>query len=287
MKRFWILAVWTFAMGVLCPAISAETAEGISLAGDWRITRVAPAPWAASEASTTTHRSWIGKGVHFDATSIEGPGVFHCDNASLEKTRFGAESLFQGNLPVPANVAAEALGIAHFPRPGVRLNCSTGVFEFHFVDADTMLTALDNQIITFNRAGATQAPERSPEGRIQRFLERHFAGDMGFTPESASAYRGWLSVRLAHAIKAYFAKPSSADEVPAVDGDPFTGTQEYPTRFFVGKSNISGDRASLPVRFSDAFGDREILYLMVREGGEWQLDDVRLDGEATFSSLIQ
>lgn len=268
-------------------SINAKDAEDISLPSEWRITRVVSAPWAESEGSRNESERLIGHGIRFAAESVEGPGVLHCDHPAMEKTSYGAEGMFQGNLPKPANAALEELGIGHLPRPGVRLICSTGLFEFHYVDPDTMLTALDNQILTLSRSGGTQATESSPEGRIQRFLELHFGGDMGFTPERANAYRDWLSRRLERAVADYFAKPASPDEVPAVDGDPFTDSQSYPTRFSVGQATVSGDHAEVPIRFSDAFSDRTIVYVLLREGSNWQLDDVRFDGAESFANLLR
>ena len=48
--------------------------------------------------------------------------------------------------PAPAKKSAETLGVTHFPVPGVRLNCSTGSYDFHRVDQNTMLFAFDNGI---------------------------------------------------------------------------------------------------------------------------------------------
>lgn len=81
------------------------------------------------------------------------------------------------------------LGLAGASFKGVSVRCDTGVFEYHYADEDTMLLALDNRIWTLARTAGTRAAEAAPEGVVQRFLEAHFAGDMGFTPETADAER--------------------------------------------------------------------------------------------------
>ncbi len=266
---------------------SAQLQESPTIAREWRITRVVPAPWATARETQRSLANWVGKSVQFEANSVAGPGVLHCDHATMEKTSYLADALFQGGLPAPADSAARELGIAHLPLPGVRLNCSTGSFEFHFVDAETLLVGLDNQILTLTRSPGTLASADSPEGRMQGFLEFHFTGDMGFDRDRTKAYRDWFSKRLESAIVAYFSKPVVEDEVPAIDGDPFTGSQSYPTRFTVGNAKESGDQTLIPIRFSDAFRDRTIVYVLLHEKGNWKLDDVRYEDGDTLTNLVQ
>ncbi|MEO7935686.1 MAG: hypothetical protein ABIR27_05465 [Dokdonella sp.] len=278
-----LISVIVFTEG----ATGAQVDAGQHLVRDWRITRVAPAPWATTGYPQNPLLNWIGKTVEFDAVSVNGPGELNCDHAKLEKTSYAAESLFQGNLPKPVATAAQQLGIAHLPRPGIRLTCSTGIFEFHYADKDTMLIGLDNQIVTLSRSPGTLADAASPEGRMQQFLEVHFNDGMGFDAGRLDTYRDWLSTRLDTALAAYFAKPAVADEVPEINGDPFTDSQSYPTRFSVGEANVTGDRLEIPVRFSDAFTDHAIVYVLLRERGGWQLDDVRYKDGNTLVGLIQ
>lgn len=268
-------------------SIGAQSSAGINFPREWRITRVVSAPWAVARETQLSLGTWVGKPVQFDANSVDGPGGLRCNQAALEKTSYPADALFQGSLPAPADTAAQELGIAHLPLSGVRLNCSTGSFEFHFVDPETLLLGLDNQILTLTRSPGTLASADSPEGRMQGFLEFHFSGDMGFDRDRTKAYRDWFSKHLDSAIVAYFAKPVVEDEVPAIDGDPFTASQSYPTRFIVGKAKVSGDRTLIPVRFSDAFRDRTIVYVLLREKGNWRLDDLRYEDGDSLTGLIQ
>lgn len=269
------------------PAVAADGGARVVLAPEWRITQAARAPWAPAESPRPTLQDWIGRTLTFHADSVDGPGALHCDHAVMEPTLDAADVLFQGNLPSPAGAAAQALGIARLPLAGVSLRCDSGVFEFHGVDAETLLLGYDNQVLTLSRTAGTLATADSPEGRTQRFLEAHFGGDMGFTPASAGARHAWFSRALEDAMAVYFARPSSADEVPVIDGDPFTDSQEYPRRFAVGQARVSGETAEVPVRFSDAFSERTITYLLRYKGGAWQLEDLRYPGGGTLADLLK
>lgn len=268
-------------------ALSAQAQAGTPIEPDWRISRVAVAPWAPDKASRYGARPWVGQSVTFHHDSVDGPSVLHCRHAVLEPTRFPAEGLFQGSLPAPAAAVAQALGISHLPLAGVSLTSDTGVFEFHRVDADTLLLGLDNQVLTLSHAPGALAPARAPEGRVQRLLEAHFNGDMGFSSATVKAKRIWLSTRLKNRIAGYFARPAPADEAPAIDGDPFTDSQEYPVRFAVGKAVVSQGMAEVAVRFTDGERDRTVVYRMRRDGGAWCVDDLRYEGGETLLWLLK
>ena len=286
MKRPGFFRVAAVVAVACMSSVSAPAATPDALAPTWRITRVIGAPWAPGESTRPPLQDWVGEAVNFKAGSVEGPGVLRCGNAVRETTSYPAEGLFQGNLPAPALEAAQALGIAHLPVAGVSLSCDSGIFEFHRVDAENMLLALDNQILTLSHSPGALASADSPEGRVQRLLEAHFGGDMGFTPANLKGQRIWFSRALDGAMSRYFARPTSVDEVPTVDGDPFTDSQEYPQRFSVGTARMSKGKADVPVRFSDAFRERTVIYVMRREGGTWHLDDLRLGTGETLRGLL-
>ena len=257
------------------------------LAPDWRISRVVKAPWSDADARRSPLHAWVGRRETFHHDSVDGPGVLNCGHAEFESTRYPAAGLFQGNLPAPAADSARELGITDTPVDGVSLNCDTGLFEFHRVEPDALLLALDNHMFTLSHTPGTLAPADSPEGRVQQFLEAHFSGDMSFTLINATAHRAWFSARLQTAMSGYFAKPASPDEVPAIDGVPFTDTQEYPARFAVGKARIVNANAEVPVTFSDAGNEHSVVYLLRKEHGAWLLGDLRFSNGDMLLALLQ
>lgn len=256
-------------------------------AGCWRITHAVVAPWAHAGTDGRAVPARRDRWVRFHRASVDGPGALNCAHAVFEPTHYPAEGLFQGNLPAPAMASARTLGIARLPLAGVRVTCDTGVFEFHRIDADTLLLGLDNRVFTLSRAPGALAGADAPEGRVQRLLEGHFSGDMAFFPASVEAKRRWLSARLARRIAGYFARPAPESEVPDINGDPFTDSQEYPARFAVGRAVVADGVAEVPVHFADAERDRTLVYRLLRERGEWRLDDLRYASGMTLHGLLR
>jgi len=280
--RILFIPFFNLASLILCLAFA--SANAAELYGTWRITQVQAAPWGKPGKSTIDLR---GRSLKLQADRLQGPGVLNCAHAVTEPTSYPADDLFQGNLPAPAAQAARAMGITRFPVTGVRLRCDSGVFEFHQVDADTFLLGLDNRVLTLSRAPGALAAATAPEGRVQRLLEAHFSGDMAFHPAGVKTKLRWLSARLKQRIAAYFYRPQRTDEVPVINGDPFTDSQEYPVRFAVGKAEISQYRAQVPVHFADGFRERVVVFLLVREKAIWQVDDLRYARGETLQQMLQ
>jgi hypothetical protein len=287
MYKLWTILNCLINAAVCVLAMGTQAQAGASLEPDWRISRAVAAPWAPAKVSQRGTRPRVGQLVTFHQDSVDGPSVLRCGHAVLESTSYLADGLFQGSLPAPAAAAAQILGIVHLPLAGVRLTCDTGVFEFHRVDAATLLLGLDNQVLTLSHTPGALANADKSESRVQGLLEAHFASDMGFAPASVKAKRTWLSSHLKQAIARYFARPEMADEVPAVDGDPFTDSQEYPKRFAVGKALVLKDAAQVPVHFTDGFRDRTVEYDLLRDRGTWRLNDLRYEGGATLLDLLK
>lgn len=252
--------------------------------GKWRLQRAAVAPWA-EEGAAAIEKKWIGRTVEFRADRVKAPGPLACANARYEATSMPAEGLFQGGLPAPADAAAQTLGLATFPVDGVSLTCDTGIFEFHEA-GEAVLFALDNVIWTLDRSPGADAAAASPAGVVYAFLEAHFNGDMGFDETTVAAKQKWLSHDLKAAIVAYFAKPFPEDEVPPINGDPFTDSQEYPTRFSVGDASVAGRKAEVPVGYADGFAKRSVVFHLVKDGRRWRIDDLAFDHGGKFSSQL-
>ncbi len=245
------------------------------LLGLWRVTRGTVAPWVVGGAGFTPDTdAWRGRTVRVTKTRVDGPGVLRCDRPTFRSTRSPAEGLFQGGLPAPAETAARALGVATLPVAGVSLTCSVGVFEFHQPDDETMLVAVDNVVWTLDRSPGSLAAPTSPSGVVQRFLERHMAGRMEFDTATVGAKRQFLSAMLTADIRRYFATPSSPDEPPVINGDPFTDSQDYPARFSVAGAAVRGTAATVVVRFSDGYRVYRVRYVLQRLAGQWRIHDV-------------
>lgn len=273
----------TLCLAASAPATGA-TASASSLTGPWRFTHATSAPWGEPLAGSA---DLTGQILVLAANHMQGPAPLDCGPARLEATSYPAAGLFQGGLPAPAEHSAKTLGIGRFPVAGVRVTCDKGVFEFHQVDVDTLLLGLDNRVWTLSRAAGAQARADSPAGLVEGLLERHFKGPMGFDQATAQAKTPFQSEALNRLVAAYLARPRPQDEVPPIDGDPYTDSQDYPVRFAVGAARIRQDQARVPVRFADAWSHRTLTFELVWEDGDWRVDDLDYGQGGRLSTLLR
>ncbi len=123
--------------------------------GSWTVSGAEKAPWAATNYPDEIAEMAKLKGmtITFKARAVIAKGsVLGCTDAQYEATRFPADTLFQGALDEGRQVEEAAiLGFAPGEVPGFDIDCSTGVFSYHFKDRDTVLFALDNVIYTLKR----------------------------------------------------------------------------------------------------------------------------------------
>lgn len=285
------VAAWLFAALICIVALFASDARAAAPAsdvlGNWRVVRGVAGPWVPATRAAPDTRAWLGQAVVFEADRVSGPGALRCGQARYEATQMPPEGLFQGTLPTPAAPAARALGFGAGTVRGTRLSCDVGVFELHRADANTLLVAVDNVVWTLSRSAGSQSDAQGPERAVQALLEMHFAGDMGFDASTVAPKQGLLSARLQRLVREYLARSQPADEVPNINGDPFTDSQEYPTRFAVGRALRGGEQALVPVRLADGYSQREVLYRVVREGGTWRVDDLRYAHGPALSALLR
>lgn len=275
-RRVALLAALTLT---LSPAWGADTDADV-----WRLTHWIAAPWGPPVGPVP---DWAGQTLTLAGERQRGPGPLACERARVEPLQMPHEGLFQGGLPAPADRSAQALGIGVPPVTGWRVSCDSGVFDFHRVDDDTALIGIDNRVWTLSRAPGTRAVPASPAGRVQTLLERHFARGPGTALQDLASRGPWLSQGLLRAFERQASRPRKSDEVPTINGDPFTDAQEYPTRFAVGHAVADARRASVPVRFADAHGRRTLVYRLVHERGQWRLDDIDYGNGDNLRSLFR
>jgi len=261
----WI-AMLTLGLGVAAtPPAAADTWRPLEV---WRIDSGRVAPWA--RPGTQIDPAYQGREVRFEATRVVAPRPLACDGARYEWLFGGPEGLFEGNLPAPAAKAASALGLASGSIPTLRVSCANAGFDFHRTSGGDLLLGLDNVVWTLRPVGAAATPAEV----VQELLIAHFTHDMGFSRDSVAHKRRFLSAALQARITRYLAAPQSPDEVPEIDGDPFTDSQEYPDRFTLGAARATPRRTIVPVHVADASSKRRVDYVCVREGTRWVVDDL-------------
>jgi len=247
----------------------------------WRIQGGRVAPWAPP--GTRVDPVYEGREVRFQASQVVAPHPIACDGARYEWLFGGAEGLFEGNLPAPAAQAASRLGLEGASIATMRVSCSNAGFDFHRTSGGDLLLGLDNVVWTLRPV----QPAATPAEIVQELLVTHFTHDMGFTRESVARKRGFLSAALQAAISRYFAAPTSPDVVPAIDGDPFTDSQEYPDRFTLGAARSTPAGTVVPVHVADASSKRRVDYRLVRAGTRWVVDDVVDERGLSLRTLLR
>jgi len=258
------LVVMALSLAVARPA-RADTWRPLEA---WRIEEGRLAPWA--QQGVRIDSSFKGREVRFQATRVVAPHPVACDGAKYEWLFTSAEDLFEGNLPAPAAEAARRLGLGAAPIATLRVSCTNAGFDFHRTSDGALLLGLDNVVWTLRPI----RPATTPSEIVQELLITHFTHDMAFTRESVAHKRRFLSAGLQARIASYQAAPQSPDEVPEIDGDPFTDSQEYPDRFTLGAARTTAQRTIVPVHFADAHSQRHVDYLLVRAGARWVVDDL-------------
>lgn len=121
---------------------------------------------------------------------------------------------------------------------------------------------------------------------MRAFYTFHFAHDMAFTEASVQAKAAWLAPELLELCRAYFKKPQSPDDVPDINGDPFTDSQEYPTSFRVGRSIVSGKTAKVPVVLSWPGQKRTVSVQVIQGPGGWRIGDIVYPESGSLRDLL-
>ena len=254
--------------------------------GVFRVSRGLPAPWLERTLPASDLTAWIGKPVIFDATTFSNPAFPSCGHASYEIDMRPPEMLFQGVLPAPAKDAAARLALTRDSVASVTVTCDAGLFDLHWATPDALLLALDNVIWVLDRSPGALAADATPEHAVQRMLEHHFAGDMGYTPETVATRREFLTPSLQEAIANYFAQPHPADEPPPINGDPITDSQEYPVLFSVQAARAEGEITLVPVRYDDGYRSRLVQFVLRRAQDGWRIDDLRYEYGGTLRGAL-
>ena len=110
---------------------------------------------------------------------------------------------------------------------------------------------------------------------------------MSLSAQSLNDKSEWLAPSMMKRLRASLAEPGLPDEVPMLDGDPFTDSQDAPSAFTVGRARIRGNRAELFVRFHYQGGERSgVLWQLQRQGGRWRVVDLRYPGGTRLSELV-
>lgn len=241
-----------------------------------------PLPWPGGTALT------------LDDGALRGPAPLACAPARQSLLRTPAPGLFQGAFEAlgadGAAAAARALGL---PGDGAaatwRLDCPNASFDLHITPAGELLLALDGQVLRWRCAEPDGAAAAGPQAVVRQLLLRHLGHPPPFGADSLGALTPWLSPALQRRFARWLAAPQRPDEAPALDGDPFTDSQEPPLALAPGTARPKGrDGARVPVALHFEGGPRRTLQMLLRRqpDGRWQLDDIDYGRGLRLSTLL-
>ena len=115
---------------------------------------------------------------------------------------------------------------------------------------------------------AAAQPYETPQDLLTAFYEPYFTDDFY---EDETRFRS-------EALQALYDEDVAATpegELGALSFDPYIDGQDYDLAdFAIGAPEIAGDRAQVPVHFTNFGEKRSFLYELVREEGGWKIDDV-------------
>lgn len=138
-----------------------------------------------------------------------------------------------------------------------------------------------------SHAAARRQADTTAAGAVRAFYAYHVAHGAAFTPGSVRRRARWLTPQLLERCRAYFAVSRPADEVPPVDGDPFTDSQDYPSSYRVGAATVAGDTAVVPVTFSWPGGERHtVTVVLARSPSAWRIANLRYESGSSFTALL-
>ena len=143
-------------------------------------------------------------------------------------------------------------------------------------------------LVIVGLAVSVAADDGGATAAVRRFYAFHFAHDMAFTRAEVERRAGFLTPGLLARCAEYFATPQSADEVPEIDGDPFTDSQDYPESYDVGEARQQGDSARVDVTFAMKGGDRwRVQAVVVKAGDGWKIDDIETEQGPSLRALLR
>lgn len=124
--------------------------------GTWEVTAARIAPWWDRQGEEPAADPAFTK-FTLGAASSSGPPILTCSKPSYSTNIVPPRSLFEGNLPDPAN-DVRAFGITSPDITMLTFSCEDNAknvsLDFPMTDDGSILLGLDNVVYTFTRTGA-------------------------------------------------------------------------------------------------------------------------------------
>ena len=146
-------------------------------------------------------------------------------------------------------------------------------------------------------AAQTKDPRLTAEGAVKSFYTFHFSHSKDSRLKNIGQRRRWLTSELDDLLLAEYQREdreqtTHPDEVPYIEGDVFTDSQEYPTTFRLGKVDTAEDRAKVTVTFiwrekTKEVDRRDEVLEVVLRNGKWLINDLVSSDGRKLNDLLK
>lgn len=117
---------------------------------------------------------------------------------------------------------------------------------------------------------------------VRAFYAFHFKHNYDYLEPALKQRRRWLDENLYKLLLAELKKSEEStkrNEVPDLNGDPFTNSQEYPNSFQIGKSKQTADRAIVEVFFiwkekRKVIDKKRVEVELVNRNNAWKISNI-------------
>jgi hypothetical protein len=139
------------------------------------------------------------------------------------------------------------------------------------------------------QTSAGESPD--PAATVKAFYAFHFQRKCDFSLASLRLEHKWLDESLYSLLVAALKKPAKPDEVPDLEGDPFTNSQDAPNSFQVGDSKTDAKSASVAVSFfwkmkGKITDQTKIEVKLIKTATSWKISNI-ISGNTQDDDLIR
>ena len=128
---------------------------------------------------------------------------------------------------------------------------------------------------------------------VKAFYAFHFTHNFDFSERAIKLRHRWLDENLYSLLLAEWKKSNSAnqDEVPDLDGDPFTNSQDPPATFRLGESKQDEKNASVIVFFiwkekGKVIEERQVEVKLTKSASGWKIANI-ISGQEEDDDLLR
>ncbi len=135
-------------------------------------------------------------------------------------------------------------------------------------------------------AAPTEADLAQARSVVAACYKDHLRRRFGYDAASLKAKRRWFTPAVLGLVQKELAKPSKPDEVPYLDGDPFTHSQEPLRTMKVGAAKAAGKGIEVALHLAGEGFARDFKVSLVRLGAGWRIDDLTYDDGTTLRGFL-